>query len=137
MNVTGLNKVDEIDKETVLNQDILDALKKFIGSEAFGNYLSEYVENTQHNIERMGMAIAAQDSDRVRHLVHRLKGSSGNIGALKLAWACEQMEAAIVEDSGRDTVREQFAALEQVFNDTRFAIAAYREKLSGSQPHVA
>ena len=137
MKVTGLDEVDQNDKESILNQEVLDALKNFIGSDPFRNYLNEYVQNTLKNIERIGMAIAAQDNLRIRHLAHKLKGSSGNIGALKLAWNCVQLEAVTVEEDSSQELHKQFGKLEDVFNDTKHELESYIEKLSDSHSHVA
>ena len=83
------------------------------------------------------MAIAAQDNLRIRHLAHKLKGSSGNIGALKLAWNCVQLEAVTVEEDSSQELHKQFGKLEDVFNDTKHELESYIEKLSDSHSHVA
>jgi len=152
MKVTGLDQISQHDKELVLNSDVLDALKDFIGTGSFCNYLSEFVENTVKNIERIGMAIAAQDESRVRHLAHKLKASSGNIGAFKLAWNCVKLEAATIrEEDESETVLEtqssevssgvevksQFTELEHVFHDTRHALEAYIESATKAGTNVA
>ena len=133
----GFDEVDQSDKEQILNHDILDSLNKFIGSDPFAQYLSEYLQNTMKNIERIGLAVASRDDVRIRHLAHKLKGSSGNIGALKLAWNCMQLEATTVEEKSEDVVCKQFNELESVFQDTKTAIESYIENLPVSHPNVA
>ena len=133
----GFDEVGQSDKEQILNHDILDSLRDFIGSDPFGQYLSEYLDNTHKNIERIGIAVASRDDERIRHLAHKLKGSSGNIGALKLAWNCVQLEATTVEEKPEDMVCQQFDKLENVFQDTKIAIEDYIKSLSASQHNVA
>lgn len=137
MVVKGLEEVDQNDKEQLLNHEILNALSEFIGSDPFGQYLSEYLQNTMKNIQRIGMAVASGDDVRVRQLVHNLKGSSGNIGALKLAWNCVQLEASTVEQASEEVMLRKFGELENAFNDTKSAIELYLKALPHSQHHVA
>ena len=60
--VTGqLNNPTDNSENKLLEFEILDSLKEFIGSEPFGQYLSEYINNTLTNIDRLGHAIAAED----------------------------------------------------------------------------
>ena len=133
----SFDEAGQSDKEQILNHDVLDALSEFIGSDPFGNYLVEFVDNTVKNIERIGMAVASNDDERVRHLAHKLKGSSGNIGALKLAWNCVQLEATTVEENSQELMHQRYDELQSTFKDTRFAIESYIKKLSVSQSYIA
>ncbi|MGD8566551.1 MAG: Hpt domain-containing protein [Gammaproteobacteria bacterium] len=137
MMTAGFDEVDDAHKEQLLNREILDALKNFIGSEPFGQYLSEYLNNTARNLERIELAIAAGDEPRTRHLAHRLKGSSGNIGALKLAWHCVLLEALTEEEHTGQQLKSQLAELSKVFETTREAIQSYIDDIAVTQHHVA
>ena len=79
----------------ILEFEVLNSLKDFIGSEPFGQYLSEYINNTLSNIDRLGYAIASEDEERVKQFSHKLKGSAGNIGATKLSAVCTQMQPSL------------------------------------------
>lgn len=131
------DECDSIDKEQLLQMDILDGLKTFIGSAPFAQYLLEYINNTARNLERMSFAIAARDEVRLRHLAHRLKGSSGNIGALKLAWQCVELEALTVEPHTQEQLAAQHEQLRAVYNATSSAIETYVAEISVTQHHVA
>ena len=131
-----IDGVDPADKEQVLRQDILDALSGFIGSAPFGRYLSDYIDNTSKNIQSIGIAIASDDEERIRHLAHKLKGSSGNIGALKLAWNCVELEALTVEDKSQEDLKRQYQKLEQVFQVTMDAINAYIDEVTVAQTYI-
>jgi HPt (histidine-containing phosphotransfer) domain-containing protein len=137
MITAGLNEVDDAHKEQLLNREILDALKNFIGSEPFGQYLSEYLINTARNLQRIELAIAAGDESRVRHLAHQLKASGGNIGALKLAWYCVLLEALTEEEHTDEQLKSQLAELSAVFDDSREAIQSYIDEIAVTQHHVA
>jgi HPt (histidine-containing phosphotransfer) domain-containing protein len=124
-------------KEQVLKLETLDALRDFIGSEPLRHYLADFIENTAHNLQRMGTAIAAEDGSRVRHLAHKLKGSSGNIGALKLAWCCVELEAASAEGYSHAALILKYQHIEGVFQDTQTAIQSYIDRLASVQAGIA
>ena len=128
--------VNPRDKDLVLKYEILDALSDFIGSDPFGRYLLDYVENTSKNLQRIGIAIASDDDERIRHLAHRLKGSSGNIGALKLAWNCVELEALTIDEPSQELLKRHFERLEAVFQVTRDAIQSYIDDSRVSQPYI-
>ena len=128
--------VDPRDKELVLKYEIVDALSEFIGSDPFGRYLLDYIDNTAKNIQRIGIAIASDDGERIRHLAHKLKGSSGNIGALQLAWNCVELEALTIDEPSQELLKCQFKQLEQVFQVTSDAIKAYVDDSKVSQSYI-
>ena len=41
----------------LLEYEILNSLKGFIGGDPFGQYLSEYLKNTLNNIDRLGRGV--------------------------------------------------------------------------------
>ena len=142
MKVTGLDQINQSDKELVLNMEVLDALRNFIGGAPFCNYLSEFLQNTVKNLERIAMAVAADDEARIRHLAHKLKASSGNIGAFKLAWNCVQLEAATIQDQPGEIETDQdvntrFSELEKVFGDTKLALESYIEQVERTKSNIA
>ncbi|HEY5604539.1 MAG TPA: Hpt domain-containing protein [Gammaproteobacteria bacterium] len=129
--------VDPDMKAQILKGDILEALRDFIGRDPLRRYLAEFIENTANNIQRIGFAIAADDGGRVRHLSHKLKGSSGNIGALKLAWNCVLLEASSAQGDSHDVVVSHYRQLEQVYAETRQAIQSYIDGLAASRVNSA
>ena len=133
MNRAVLDEVDPSVKAQVLKLEVLDALRDYIGSEPLAQYLSDFIGHTAINIQRIGIAIAAEDDVRARHLTHKLKGSSGNIGALKLAWYCVELEASSAAEDPREILVSQFQLLEQVFQDTRQSIQSYIDGLTISR----
>ena len=116
----------------LLEFEILNSLKEFIGSEPFGQYLSEYINNTLSNIDRLGYAIASEDEERVRQFSHKLKGSAGNIGAMKLSTVCTKMQAMAHEESMIDTLRGQFEEIQKTYQETKKALNDYISELEES-----
>ncbi|WP_455365109.1 Hpt domain-containing protein [Kaarinaea lacus] len=123
-------------KEQLLEFDVLDALRDFIGSDPLKHYLCDFMENTAQNIQRIGIAIASDDDQDVRQLAHKLKGSSGNIGALKLAWQCVELEALSVQESSPEELVAQYQQLEQVYHDTQAALHSYVDALAITQETI-
>ncbi|MCI0504734.1 MAG: Hpt domain-containing protein [Gammaproteobacteria bacterium] len=120
-----------------LKFEILDALRNFIGGDPLAQYLAEFIENTAKNIQRIGIAVAAEDGGRVRHLTHKLKGSSGNIGAFKLAWHCVTLESLSAENISHETLMSQYRELEQVYLETREALQTYIDGLTVCRTSIA
>lgn len=120
----------------LLEIEILNSLKEFIGSEPFGQYLSEYINNTLSNIDRLGYAIASEDEERVRQFSHKLKGSAGNIGAMKLSTVCTRMQAMAHEENMNDALRGQFEELQKTYQETKSALSEYINQLEESDLKV-
>lgn len=121
------------DNNKLLEVEILDSLKEFIGSEPFGEYLSEYIGNTLRNIDRLGIAIALEDEDRVKQVSHNLKGSAGNIGATKLSKVCTRLQESAVDDQPMASIRGQFEDLKSTYQETKEALTAYIDTLEMSK----
>ena len=129
------NNADKSDSK-LLEFEVLNSLKEFIGSEPFGQYLSEYIDNTLSNIDRLGYAIASEDEERVKQFSHKLKGSAGNIGAMKLSVVCTQMQAMAHEESLNDSLRNQFQEIQKIYQETREALNDYINHMEDSKRNV-
>lgn len=57
------------------------------------SYLALFHETTEPLLARVGSAIEARDAGELRGLAHKLKGSSGSIGARELAELGSRLEA--------------------------------------------
>ncbi len=78
---------------SVVDVALLDELRELLG-DGFGPLLEIYVRDSASRLADLETAMAAQDSDAVRRLAHALKGSSANVGALRLTLRCKQLEDA-------------------------------------------
>lgn len=118
----------ENNNKVVVEIEILNSLSGFIGGEPFGQYLSEYLTNTQRNIDRLGHAIAAEDFDRIRQMAHKLKGSAGNIGAMKLTNICEKLQS-MAEDEFQGKMCDEFFELQDIYQETKEALNGYIQQI--------
>lgn len=71
--------------------------------------VARFIQSARTGGEQILQACEAGDLDRVRDLVHQLKGSGGSYGFPILAEGCRQLEAACREES-RDWRRIHAAA---------------------------
>jgi len=136
MSSAGFDDTSADVKDQLLKLDVLDALRDFIGSEPLQHYLSDFVLNSAQHLHHISMAIAVEDGAGIRQLAHKLKGTSGNIGALKLAWHCVELEAASADDCAQEMLKEKFQQLERTSQDTQKAIQTYIDSLLSVREYI-
>lgn len=134
--MTSTSPNQSANHDVLLSYEILNSLSDFIGGAPFGQYLSEYLDNTLKNIERLGHAIAAEDEERVKQMTHKLKGSAGNIGAMQLSGICEKIHTMASEEEFTDTMCNHYLELQKIFEDTKTALHEYINQLQISQANV-
>jgi HPt (histidine-containing phosphotransfer) domain-containing protein len=124
------------DKDQLLKLDVLDALRDFIGSEPLQHYLSDFILHSTQHLHHISMAIAGENGTGIRHLAHKLKGTSGNIGALKLAWCCVELEAASANGCAQEILKDKYQQLEHASQETQRAIQAYIDGLLSVREYI-
>jgi TMAO reductase system sensor TorS len=80
-----------------LNKETLGQLRmlRVQGEEdVFGEILSMFLERTEASIRELEAGCESVDPEVVSRVAHRLKGSSQNVGADRLAWLCSKLEDA-------------------------------------------
>jgi two-component system sensor histidine kinase/response regulator len=63
------------------------------GQEFLNSLLVLYIHDTSKSLEQMQQAIEQQDSSMVQKIAHKIKSSSANVGALKLARFAQGIES--------------------------------------------
>ena len=105
-----------------------DYLAEFIAEEpdAGKDLIDTFIEDTAKQLASLRTALAATDMVQTGRLLHSLKGSSSQIGALRLSGACADAEAALASGD--------VAALANGVNDVGVfreqAVALMSERLS-------
>ena len=61
-----------------------------------------YLDGSRPMIGELETAYAIKDADSMRHIAHRLKSSSANVGALRLSEFCRMLEIDCKNNSGED-----------------------------------
>ncbi len=91
--------------------------------------IEAYQKNSQKLMEQISEAIAAGDANRLRRASHSFKGSSGNLGALRLCEMCGEMET-LAEQNELDAIAMLFREIEKEYQN---AIAALQAEISATQ----
>lgn len=74
-----------------LDLDTLKELKIIMGDE-YSLLLETFINDSVIRIKTVAEAVATQDPDAIRRAAHSLKGSAGNMGAVRLALICKSLE---------------------------------------------
>lgn len=86
-----------------------------------GELVEALLDDTLHRLTDLRKAISRGDAQAVKETAHALKGSSGNMGAKRMAQVCEDLE-----ETGRSgdltPAPEQLAVLEDEFGRARAAL---------------
>ncbi len=91
-------------EDLIINQNTLNQLHKYGGSELIESVLADFKEEAEQQIEVSEKAFLESDYDELRKQMHTLKGNSGTLGIEKLS-----RQAAIVEKSVKE---DKFEVLE-------------------------
>jgi len=79
---------------SALSHDIIKSLRNATG-DVFHEIINIYINDALSIINEMESLIQGNNIEQLRHLVHTLKGSSRNVGALKIADLCAAFEAIL------------------------------------------
>ena len=112
----------------LLTKSVLEGLRE-LQAEGEPDILEElielFLEEAPPQLVAMREAIEVGDARTVEHLAHTLKGSSGNMGAVRMAPICGELEEA---GASAELVRAQglLEELEVEFGRVRLALEAER-----------
>jgi two-component system sensor histidine kinase/response regulator len=93
--------------------------------ETFPSLLQVFVEDTPRRVTLMHDALGGGDRKGLQDVVHMLKGSSANMGAVRLASLCRDLELAITAQDAR----RQSTLLEAIGAESRRVIDFLRAEL--------
>jgi len=114
----------------VISLAVLEGLRKFqqIGEPDFITELIDlFLTDTAVQLESLRVAVSNSNVLEVRRLAHLVKGSSGNIGAGRMAELCKEMETL----EGTSTTEQAMAKLEEEFLQVADAFKAQRQEAEG------
>lgn len=77
--------------EAHLDDAVLSALQDVMAEE-FPLLLETFVGDSEERLRALREALQHADARALRHTAHSFKGSCGNMGALRLATLCKQLE---------------------------------------------
>jgi len=111
--------MQEPDLIKILDSSVLEGLRVYAKSGAFLQQVIEIFE--QHgrvSLEELFAASAKDDSETVRRVAHRLKGSCLNVGATRMAQRLRHLEQLCVGNASGDDTHALIAELPEVFAET-------------------
>lgn len=105
----------------------LDALKEIIG-EDLKEILQHFIDTSAETVQQIKDAITVQDTDALQLHAHTLKGSSANIGAIKLPEL-----SLVLENKGKEgiikTEASELEAIEKELNEVNKFLESYMETI--------
>jgi HPt (histidine-containing phosphotransfer) domain-containing protein len=119
-----------------LDRARVDTVRELL-EEVFVETIEAFLQHTSTQLARLHEAVARNDGTAVSHIAHTLKGSSGNIGATRLAALCEQLMHASKNGLPAE-VGQHVAHLEMEFTRVQAALAhiCHIATTSATTPHV-
>lgn len=111
----------------------INDLAAAISPEVLQGLFATWVANTAESVERISGLAEARDVKALLAEAHKLAGSAGNFGALRLETMAREVEKACRADAGAD-VRENAAAIKRTHVET---IEIIRERLAVSDAAVS
>jgi len=102
--------------------DVREVLARLgLDRETFNHVLASFFRDFADFVVLINDAFAGNDIESIQKMVHKIKGSSGTIGAYKLSRAAEQVD--IICKKGDLPDREQLLAVETALNEVLHSIS--------------
>jgi HPt (histidine-containing phosphotransfer) domain-containing protein len=101
--------------------DAVDEVRQVMGHH-FELVATQYLADATRSLAAMRAALASGDRDAIDELAHRLKGSSGIVGAGRVAQVCER-------------IRSNGASIDTMLSELEHEVASVRERLLPAGGH--
>jgi CheY-like chemotaxis protein/HPt (histidine-containing phosphotransfer) domain-containing protein len=103
--------------------EFLDKIREYCGDEddIVPRLVELYLEDTPPRIVSLREAVGRTDVDEIKSIAHAMKGSSANIGALRMSALCAELES---KDSSKDE-----SAIDELATEIEREVARAREAL--------
>ena len=82
-------------KPAVLDLSVLNSLRQLAGAKAaelLSKIADQYFEDSPERIKAIALALETKDPEALRKAAHALRSSSANLGAVKIAERCKELE---------------------------------------------
>lgn len=80
-----------MEKKSVLDTALLNELREIMG-EDFHRLIRSFARDGNQRIDALNQALSAGEAESARQQAHSFKGSSGNLGALRVTDLCLKIE---------------------------------------------
>lgn len=107
--------------EIHLDPEVLSGLQDVMESE-YPKLLDTFLDDSQKRVEALRKA--GDDAKALGRIAHSFKGSSGNLGAVRLAQLCQRLEAESVGPASNlgalvDQIDHEFALVKPLYESER------------------
>lgn len=85
-------------QDEIFNRARLDDLAQVTSAAWLSEFVEACLEDVTVNVDRLISATKDRDAAAVRHIAHRLAGTTASIGAVRFTWICHQIEEAAREE---------------------------------------
>ena len=103
--------------DTLPGLNVAEGLQRVMGNqEIYIQILNHFTTDNQHLMDTLEQKISAGDPSALKHAIHTLKGTAGNISANQLADEARLIELQIIQDETPSTT--DLARLEECLNET-------------------
>ena len=107
--------------EIHLDPEVLSGLQDVMESE-YPKLLDTFLDDSQKRVEALRKA--GDDAKALGRIAHSFKGSSGNLGAVRLAQLCQRLEVESVESNADlgalvDLIDHEFALVKPLYESER------------------
>jgi HPt (histidine-containing phosphotransfer) domain-containing protein len=105
-----------------LDYDALNSLKDVMEDD-FGFLIETFMQDSNDRLEKLHSLVGSDDIDATRRAAHSFKGSCSNLGALRLASLCSNLERKALENdmtslaSDLTEIEEEFLIVKQMMFD--------------------
>ncbi len=100
----------------VIDMEIIKELRDIMG-DAYSALVQAFVRDGHLRLNQLREAVQKGDAENLRQIAHSFKGSSGNLGARRLASLCQVMETVPPAEA-----RELLERIEQAFQEAKSAL---------------
>ncbi|CRM18919.1 TMAO reductase sytem sensor TorS [Pseudomonas sp. 31 R 17] len=109
-----------------LDPDVLSGLKEVMEGE-YPKLLDTFLHDSQERVTALRKA--RDDAKALGRIAHSFKGSSGNLGAVRLAQLCQRLEAESAESASDlgalvDQIDHEFALVKPMYESERQRFSA-------------
>ena len=103
---------------TYLETSTIDNLSSFLPKESLQELLECYLRDSQKILNNLDSVLSEKDVKEATRLVHSLKSTSANIGAMSISELAKELEA-LARDEQLDEIRARLDRLNELFKLSR------------------
>ena len=104
-----------------LEHTVLDNLATFLSPDKLQALLVRYIDDSENILHHLDDALQNDNAEEATRLVHSLKSTSANVGAIQISELARTLES-LAREQKLDDVRQQTNQLSELFDVTRVAI---------------